>query len=209
MRKALILVLVLAMALGISYLVLHKSSPGNGNPEERDEPLAINSKTSAFTRSFEGVLSSYYELSEGFAVADTSRITQTARRLSVAIDSIRFDQFKADTAIVETAMNLGQSIQGEIAGLNGETQMEQKKREFNMITDQLYSLIRTVRYDGSTIYHMRCPMAFSDSSEAYWLSPTNKISNPYLGKNNPVSKNKMPDTGELIDSIHYSVPVSE
>ncbi len=78
MRKALILVLVLAMALGISYLVLHKSSTGNGNPEERDEPLAISSKTSAFNRSFEGVLSSYYGLSEGFAAADTSRITQTA-----------------------------------------------------------------------------------------------------------------------------------
>jgi hypothetical protein len=209
MRKALILVFVLAVALGISYLVLHKSNPGNGNPEVRDEPLAINSKTSAFNRSFDGVLNSYYELSESFAAEDTSRISQAARHLSMSIDSIRFDQFKADTAIVETAINLGQSMQGEIAGLNGETQMEQKKREFNMITDQLYSLIRTVRYDGSTIYHMRCSRAFSDSSEAYWLSPTNKISNPYLGKNTPVSKNKMPDTDELIDSIRFSVPVSE
>ena len=60
MKKALILVGVLALALGISYLVLHKSSSDNGKAEERDAPLAINSKSSAFNRSFSGVLNSYY-----------------------------------------------------------------------------------------------------------------------------------------------------
>ncbi len=78
-----------------------------------------------------------------------------------------------------------------------------------MITDELYSLIRTVRYDGSTIYHMRCPNAFNDSSEAYWLSPVNKISNPYLGKNNPVKNDGTPDQSELSDSLHFSAPASE
>ena len=58
-------------------------------------------------------------------------------------------------------LSLVKSIQGEIKGLNGERSMEQKKREFNIITDEIYSLIRTVRYDGSIIYHMRCPMAFA------------------------------------------------
>jgi Cu(I)/Ag(I) efflux system membrane fusion protein len=206
MKKALILIGVLAMALGITWLMLRKSGSARGRQEEKDAPLEINSKTSAFNRSFAGVLNSYYELSDGFAETDTSLISSAAGKLSKAIDSIRFDQFKADTAIVETAFNLAQSMHGEIAGLNGETKMEQKKREFNMITDQLYSLIRTVRYDGSTIYHMHCSMAFPDSSEAYWLSPTNKIVNPYLGKNNPVTKNKMQDCGEVSDSIRFSAP---
>jgi hypothetical protein len=86
---------------------------------------------------------------------------------------------------------------------------EQKKREFNMITDELYSLIRTVRYDGSTVYHMRCPNAFADSSEAYWLSPVNKILNPYLGNNHPSNTDKAHDQGEISDSLHFSAPVSE
>jgi hypothetical protein len=209
MKKALILIGVLAMALGITWLVLRKSDSGNGKREDKDIPLEINSKTTAFNRSFAGVLNSYYDLSDGFAETDTSLISRTAGKLSKAIDSIRFDQFKADTAIVETAINLAQSMQGDIAGLKGEPKMEQKKREFNMITDQLYSLIRTVRYDGSTVFHIRCAVAFPDSSEAYWLSPTNTIVNPYLGKNNPETKNKMQDYGEVSDSIHYSAPVSE
>jgi hypothetical protein len=209
MKKALLLVLVLAVALGITYLVLHKSNSGNNNSEEKDTPLAISSKTSAFNHSFAVVLNNYYELSDGFAASDSSRITAAIQKLHFSIDSIRFDQFKADTAIVQTAMNLAQSMQGEISGLQKEKTMEQKKREFNMITDELYSLIRTVRYDGSTVYHMRCPNAFADSSEAYWLSPANKIQNPYTGINHTLNNDKTQDQGEVIDSLHFSAPVSE
>lgn len=209
MKKAFLLIGVLALALGISYLVLHRSDSGNSKNAERDEPLAISSKTSAFNRSFARVLNNYYSLSECFVDSDTSRIAAAGQQLSLSIDSIRFDQFKADTAIVQTAVSLAQSIQAEIAGMNGEKTEEQKKREFNMITDQLYSLIRTVRFDGSTIFHMRTTLAFADSSEAYWLSPVNQITNPYLGKNHPVYKDKMLGSGELIDSIHFTAPVSE
>ena len=88
-------------------------------------------------------------LAEAFTVSDSSGFPLPAKKLSFTMDSIRFDQFKADTAIVETAVSLAQSIQGDIKGLTGEKTMEQKKREFNIITDELYSLIRTVRYDGS------------------------------------------------------------
>ncbi len=159
--------------------------------------LTIGSKTSAFNRSFAGLLNSYYGLSDAFAASDTQMISTAGQKLNLSVDSIRFDQFKADTSIVQTAVSLAQSMQAEIAGMNGEKTMEQKKREFNMITDQLYSLIRTVRYDGSTIFHMRCPAAFPDSSEAYWLSPVNKFVNPYLGKNHPVYKDKMLESGEI------------
>jgi hypothetical protein len=203
MKKAVILVIVLALALAITYLVLHKSSSEGKKPDERDSPLTISSKSSAFNRSVSQVLNSYYLLSDGFADGDSLLITESARNLDTMVDSIRFDQFKADTAIVQTAVNLAQSMKGEIAGLQGERALEQKKREFNMITDQLYSLVRTVGYDGSVIYHIRCSTAFSDSTEAYWLSPTNKIANPYSGKD------KKQDCGEVIDSIHFSGPASE
>ncbi len=209
MKKALLLVCVLAIALGITYLVLHKSNSGNNNLEEKDLPLTISSKTSAFNRSFAIVLNSYYGLSNGFASSDSSQISGAAEKLYTSIDSIRFDQFKADTAIVLTAVSLAQSMQGEIKGLQKENTMEQKKREFNMITDELYSLIRTVRYDGSTVYHLRCPNAFADSSEAYWLSPVNKIQNPYTGKNHASGDDNFQVQGEVIDSLHFTAPAGE
>ncbi len=87
-------------------------------------------------------------------------------------DSIRFDQFKADSSLILTAVTVAQSIPPEIAGLLGEKTMEQKKREFNMITADLYSLVRAVKYDGNVIYYMSCATAFSDSTEGDWLSAT-------------------------------------
>jgi hypothetical protein len=209
MKKALILVCVLALALGISYLVLHKSNSEEGKVEEKDAPLTISSKTSAFNGSVTRLLNSYYALCDGFAKTDSAQISLSTDKLNNLVDSIRFDQFKADTAIVQTAVSLAQSMKGEIAGLKGEKTMEQKRREFNMITDQLYSLLRTVSYDGNTIYHIRCPTAFPDSTEAYWLSPSNKIVNPYRGKNSADINNNLQDCGEVIDSIHFSGPLSE
>ncbi len=209
MKKAVLLVSVLALALGISYLVLHKSNTAPEKSDQKDAPLAVGTKTSAFNRSFSAVLNSYYHLTELFAASDSTGITGASADLSHSIDSIRFDQFKADTAIIQTAASLAQSIQGDIKGLNGEQSLEQKKRELNIITDELYSLVRTVRYEGSIVYHMRCPTAFADSSEGYWLSPSGKIINPYLGKNPSTDRKITQECGELIDSIRFSAPSAE
>jgi hypothetical protein len=202
MRKALLLIGVLLLSLSITYLLLHKSYSVE-KPEQRDAPLAIGSNSSAFNRSFGSVLNAYYLLSDAFVSTDSIRIYHASQQLGKAVDSVRFDNLKADTLIIQTAVSLAQSILGEIQGLNGEQTLEQKKREFNMITDELYSLIRTVRYDGAVVYHMRCPMAFADSSEAYWLSADHTIINPYLGKNHPVYHDKMLNCGEISDSIHF------
>ena len=78
MRKALLLVGVLALALGISYLVLHKSNSEGTKAEEKDAPLTISSKSSAFNRSVTSVLNSYYALSDGFADTDSGRINESA-----------------------------------------------------------------------------------------------------------------------------------
>jgi hypothetical protein len=209
MKKALLLVCVLALALGITYLLLHKNNTGIQTQDAKDVPLSVSSKTSAFNRSFASVLNNYFQLSEDFITGDTSRISITAAKLSQSVDSIRFDQFKADTSVVETAVSLAQSIPGEIAGLKGEKTLELKKKEFNMITADLYSLIRVVKYDGSIIYHMSCPTAFADSTAGDWLSATKKITNPYEGGNGPANMDKLSDCGELKDSLHFTAPISE
>ncbi len=199
MKKAFLLIGVLALALGITYLVLHKSDSEGNKAVEKDPALLVGSKTSAFNRSIAGVLTAYFELSGAFFNADTSLISVKAKNLSVTVDSIRFDQFKADSSLILTAVTVAQSIPSEIAGLLGEKTMEQKKREFNMITADLYSLIRAVKYDGNVIYYMSCATAFMDSTEGNWLSNTTAISNPYSGKNNSGT----PECGEIKDSLRF------
>ena len=202
MKKALLLVAVLALALGITYLLLHKTDSANNQAPDKDPALMVGSKTSAFNRSIAGLLGSYYELSDAFFSNDTARISGSAKKLNTAVDSIRFDQFKADSSLKLTAITVTQSIPSEIAGLLGEKTMELKKREFNMITADLYSLIRAVKYDGNVIYYMSCATAFADSTEGDWLSRTTTVSNPYSGKNNP-NKTGSPDCGEVKDSLRF------
>ncbi|HZK65533.1 MAG TPA: DUF3347 domain-containing protein [Puia sp.] len=204
MKKALLLIVVLAAALAITYLLLHQSSSSD-KPEKKDNPLSVSSGSAAFGRSFSDMMNGYYQLSDAFVEWDTAAIRSGANKLAVGVDSLKINQLKADSAIILTAVSLAESIKGEIAGLNGETDMEQKKREFNMITDMLYNLIRTVRYNGGVIYHMTCPMAFGDSSEGFWLSPTREVVNPYLGKKHPKYSNKMLDCGKVNDSIHFAI----
>jgi hypothetical protein len=199
MKKAFLLIVVLALALGITYLVLHKSDSGSNKAAEKDPALLVGSKTSAFNRSIASVLTAYFELSDAFFNSDTSRITLAAKNLSVAVDSIRFDQFKADSSLILTAVTVAQSVPSEIVGLLGEKTMEQKKREFNMITADLYSLVRAVKYDGNVIYYMSCPTAFTDSTEGDWLSKTADIFNPYTGKNIP----GISECGEIKDSLRF------
>ena len=66
MRKAFILIVVLALALGISYLVLHKSILTIVKQMKKMLRLTISSKSSAFNRSITSVLNSYYQLCDGF-----------------------------------------------------------------------------------------------------------------------------------------------
>src|SRR5579863_307145 len=202
MKKAFLLIVVLALALGITYLVLHKSDSDNNKSGEKDPALLVGSKTSAFDKSITGVLNAYFELSDAFFNIDTNRISVAAKNLSLAVDSIRFDQFKADSSLILTAVTVAQSIPSEIVGLLGEKTLEQKKREFNMITADLYSLVRAVKYDGNVIYFMSCATAFTDSTEGDWLSKTTTISNPYSGKSNR-DKTGTADCGEIKDSLRF------
>ena len=73
-----------------------------------------------------------------------------------------------------------------------------------MLTDELYNLIRTTKYSGSIVYHIKCPMAFHDEEEGYWLSSSSHIANPYLGTMHPKYKNKMLGCGEVVDSLNFA-----
>ena len=201
-RIILILIIVLIAAVAVWKLFLNKS---DNKPEaEKDKPLTIGKNSDAFTRSFSELMSSYYQLKDALVDWDTTKANQAALLIKQRADSLPMKQLKADSTIVLTAQNLAGSVSNEVNGFVGEPTIEQKRREFNMITDELYNLIRTVRYDGETVFHERCPMAFNESEEGFWLSNTSKIINPYLGNKHPKYNTKMVGCGEVVDSLDFS-----
>ena len=168
------------------------------NLESKPEaPLSIANKDELFNQSFGKLLNDYYQLKDNFITEDDSLITYYANNLMTDADSLKFKELKADSAIVLTAKSGAESMSGELKGLLGEKNMEEKRRSFYTLSEELYDLIRTVQYDKQTVYHFHCPMAFN-SAGATWLSNSPEIKNPYLPK-------KMPTCGEVTDSLNFGI----
>jgi hypothetical protein len=201
-KRSVLLLVLLILAVFAAYRLFFIKHPAVAGPV--DQPLHIGKNSGAFNTSFEGVLDSYYALRDALVEWDTLKANQQAYALSQKADSLPFKEMKADSILVLTAKSLAASVGSDAVGLIGESGIEQKRREFNMLTDEIYNLVRTVRYDGTIIYHMRCPMAFNDSEEGFWLTNANKVLNPYMGKRHPHYGAKMLGCGEVNDSLDFS-----
>ena len=155
----------------------------------------INSTT--FNQSFEEVLNNYFLLTNQFMEEKAdSLINHQAFSLMKLVDSFPLSSLKADSNLVNTAKSYFDGMSAELKGLIGEKELEAKRKELQIISDQLYDLIRTVQYDRAVIYHIYSPKAFN-SQGAYWLSNTTNLANPYIPK-------KIPQEGEIKDSINFS-----
>lgn len=182
--------------------VLLASCQNNDQKNTRPEvvhqaPAALlqSANSEAFNRSFGEVMTQYYALTDHFITENDTGITAASQRLVLAADSLKLDELKADTNIVATARSYTIGISSELKGLLGETELEPKRKSFQLVSDQLYDLIRTVHYDRQIIYQFYCADAFSDQGGT-WLSPGKQVRNPYLPK-------KKLDCGEMRDSLDF------
>lgn len=154
---------------------------------------SVNSDT--FNLSFNAVLTAYYELKNAFIKEDINVINNISTNLIAKSSALKITELKADTLIVNTAKLYTQNLQDELSGLIKEADLENKRKSFQMVTNDVYDLIRTVKYDRAKIYLQHCPMAFKNKG-ADWLSNSSEIENPYLPK-------MMLDCGIIKDSVDF------
>ena len=181
-------------------------SPKREDTTENKEPvpLSITDKSDAFRSAFGNLMTAYYSMKDAFVKWDTVGVNKFALNVQQLADSLPYHEMKADSSIVETAKTFSMSVSAEAKGVMGEKDITQKRHSFNVLSENLYNLVRTVRYNGEVIYHQRCPMAFNDTEEAYWLSNSNEIVNPYLGTSHPKYKAGMLHCGDVADSLDFT-----
>ena len=201
MKKVLLLLALILVAVVAYWLIYKKDRVTTETPAQA--PLAVNNKSDAFNTAFENLLTTYYEMKDAFVDWDTAKINVTSGRMKTLADSLPLNQLKADSTIVGMAKSYSQSISGEAAGIVGEKDITEKRKSLYTLSENLYELLRTVRYDGQVIYHQHCPMAFNDTEEAYWLSKDSKVVNPYLGNKHPKYKSGMLHCGDITDSLDF------
>ncbi|MDB5229449.1 MAG: Co/Zn/Cd efflux system rane fusion protein [Chitinophagaceae bacterium] len=203
MKKGWLFILAgLVAIIALYFLVYHNSE--EKSDVAKLQALSVNKNTGPFNQSFDSMMNAYYQLHDAFVNWDTAAVSQLSNALAAAITRLPVDQVKGDSAIVITARSLAETAAGESEAIAAEPGIEEKRRSFYTLSEGLYNLARTVKYDGGIIYHVNCPMAFNDDEEAFWLSRENKVVNPYLGTKHPKYKNAMLNCGEVKDSIDFT-----
>jgi hypothetical protein len=202
MRKPLVALSLLVIALAVYFVVFKKEKKGEKPPKQ--QPVAVSKYSDAFNSSVNNTLNVYYALSESFVNWDSAAVTTNGAALQELVGAIAFDEIKKDTVIYQTATSYLEGFESDLSIINSASDITTKRRSFNSFSQSFYDLLRTIRFDGSTVFLQECPMAFNDTEAATWLSNTSGIRNPYLGVHHPHYKSGMLECGETKDSLRLT-----
>jgi hypothetical protein len=141
---------------------------------------------------FSGTLGFYYQLKDAFVATDATTADMTASQLRISLDSLDAKKLLLDTALNSTINEYKKTLISAVDALIKERDIQQKRKQFQIISDGLYSLMQAAPYRGATVYKVHCPMAFDTG--ANWLNNVAVVNNPYYGS-------KMLTCGSVVDSL--------
>ena len=207
MKKFLLVVVVLVIALvGAWYFGLFKGKDKPSGP--KPEGLTVTKHSNSFNESMSKTMDSYYALTESFVNWDTVKINTSLADLRTSVDSLRIQEMEKDSAIYPTVQSQWESIKAEISGMQADTSLYEKREDLNMLSQQLFDLLRIVKYDAAKVFYQECPMALNNyESSAFWLSANSETKsrrNPYLGLHDPKYGKAMLTCGTTRDSINFT-----
>lgn len=168
----------LLLIIGLIQYFIFKDAAKN-TPVQKLFPVQVSRHSNAFNQSIENVLNAYFRMTDGFVNNDPAAINQSANDLKQSLDSFKIDDLKIDTLIYETALQPYGNSKTEIAAIISGTSIDAKRVSLNTFSNELYTLLRTVRYDLAKVYWKECPFAFGEDKPGNWLSKTEETMNPY------------------------------
>ena len=208
MKRLLIALVILAVvAFALWRFVFKKEDEPEG---PKPVGLTVSKHTDSFNQSMMAAMNSYYALTEAFVNWDTAKINTSLAEFKTSVDSIRIQEMEKDSAIYPTAQSQWESIKAEIVGMQADTGLYEKKEDLNSLSQQMFDLLRIVKYDGAKVFYQECPMALNNyETAAFWLSTegdSKKRRNPYLGLYDPKYGRAMLTCGSTRDSINFVTP---
>jgi hypothetical protein len=199
MKKLFGLIFFIVLIVGAAWFFLKDKKTTN---EQKPEALKASLHSNEFNKSIYAVISGYLLLKDAFVESDTVAIKIEQQKFANLLDSLNLNDLKKDTTgIYESAQAQRDDMKANTIALAKETNLTEMRQDFRMISESLYPFLKTIHYKGNTLFWQSCPMAFGDDTEGSWISNSDEILNPYLGKNHPQYKSGMLHCGELKDSI--------
>lgn len=201
--KSLLAIIFLAVILLGAWWLFFRT--GSGNSPDRDTTEAsieLGTHSAGFNQDVSNAVNSYLEMKSAFVDADTLRIKSAGERFITAVDSLKLDEIeKEDAQIGMAARQEVSDIRTNAAAMLLQNDLTEMRQDFRMVSENLYPFLKTIHYEGEKLYWQNCPMAFGEDKEGNWISNTEEIVNPYLGKNHPEYKSSMLHCGEIKDTL--------
>ena len=201
MKKILPLIALVVIGI-VAYLVIfNKKKTTVDDPKQQS--IALKKHSEGFNKSTDSVVNAYLDIKNAFVNADTAAAKRAAKNFVILLGRLPIEELKKDTATIF------ETVQGNIADLKSnansllqQTDITEMRKDFSMVTEMMYpSFFTAINYEGPKLYVENCPMAFSDSISANWISNSFEIVNPYMGKNHPTYHAGMLACGSVKDSI--------
>jgi hypothetical protein len=208
MKKVLLVVILLVVILVgvVAWKFIFPKKSTNETPNRPGLPVSKHSED--FNESVNRALNDYYALTESFVNWDIAAVNSSLAALKVSVDSMRIPEMERDSAIYETAKITWESLKSDVHGMHLDTSLAERRADLTMLSDNLFNLLRIVKYDVAKVYYHECPMALNNyESSAYWLSSKGDLKsrrNPYLGLHDPKYGKSMLACGATRDSINFS-----
>ena len=177
MKKVLLVYLVLIIGIVTWYYAVGKENRVFDN--SKATALKVSKRSKEFNESMQAVMDNYYKMTDEFIKGDTLSINKSAARLKTAIDSLKIDELKADSAIYETAASIWDDTKTEIDGMQSDPSIQAKKESLNLFSNELFTLLLTIHYDLSKLYWQECSSAFGEDTPGNWISEKEQSKNPY------------------------------
>jgi len=188
MKRVLLIYLVLIIGIIAWYLTAGKGK--RVFSDSKSTALKVSKHSQQFNESIEEVMEKYYKLVNNFVKEDTASINKTAAQLKSALENLKVDELKKDTVIYETASGIWDNTKTEIAGMLSDPSLQSKRESLNLFSNELFTLVLTIRYDLSKLFWQECSSAFGEDTPGNWLSASERSENPY-GKKDCVSLKKV------------------
>ncbi len=200
-KRILLVIVVLILAIvGYYWYMFSRNRGGDSGPKQA--PLALKQHSDAFNNSITTTLNAYFDMKEAFVEADSTKAKEACKKMIALTDSINLKELKKDTSGIFLTDSISlENIKSNAKSLLLQTDITEMRKDFSMVNENLYPFLKAINYKGPKMYWQNCPMAFGEGKEANWISNTEEIVNPYLGKNHPEFKGAMLHCGEIKDTI--------
>jgi hypothetical protein len=198
MKKIVLILVLVLVAVSIYWYKFRHTLPEG----PRQEALKTLKNSAAFNSSLDSMMISYFKVKDAFVNADTTKAKAEMKIFLASLANQNFEELKKDSsAVYESVMAQLNDVKANAESLLVQPNITEMRQDFRMVSESIYPLLKSIHYEGKKLYWQNCPMAFGEGKEANWISNTQEIVNPYLGKNHPEFKGSMLHCGEVKDSI--------